>query len=255
MGGDADPGTESTVDSDADPRAHADRPSLSRERIVAAAIAFVDRKGLTALTMRRLGNELGVEAMSLYRYVGGRDDLLEGMVAQMVGRLHLDPDGVRPGPGEGWQAYLQWLAHGVRGLAREHPHVFPLIATRHPAAPWLRPPLRSLRVVEDFLSTLVDRGFTDDGAVAAYRAFSSFLLGHLLLEAAVLGSRTAPAVELTDVARSMPTTSSAVDMRTYPLLRRLEDRLSEDHASAEFERALEDLLDRMERELAGDIPE
>jgi len=214
------------------------RSPLSRERILDAAIAFVDAKGLTALTMRRLGTELGVEAMSLYRYVDGRDDLLEGMVDEMVDRLHLDPDGVRPGPGEGWQAYLQWLAHGVRGLAREHPNVFPLIATRHPAAPWLRPPLRSLRVVEDFLSTLVDRGFTDDGAVAAYRAFSSFLLGHLLLEATVLGSRTAPAMELTDVARSMPTTNSSVDMRDYPLLRRLED-----------------LLDRMKRELAGDLPE
>ena len=231
------------------------RAPLSRERILDAAIAFVDARGLTALTMRRLGTELGVEAMSLYRYVDGRDDLLEGMVDEMVDRLHLDPDGVRPGSGEGWQAYLQWLAHGVRGLAREHPNVFPLIATRHPAAPWLRPPLRSLRVVEDFLSTLVARGFTDDGAVAAYRAFSSFLLGHLLLEATVLGSRTAPAMELTDVARSMPTTNSSVDMRDYPLLRRLEDQLSEDHASAEFERALEDLLDRMERELAGDIPE
>jgi TetR/AcrR family tetracycline transcriptional repressor len=54
-------------------------------------------------------------------------------------------------PTNGWQAYLQWLAHGVRALAREHPNVFPLIAARHPAAPWLRPPLRSLRVVEDFL--------------------------------------------------------------------------------------------------------
>jgi TetR/AcrR family tetracycline transcriptional repressor len=230
------------------------RSPLSRERILDAAIAFVDARGLTALTMRRLGTELGVEAMSLYRYVDCRDDLLEGMVDEMVDRLHLDPDGVRPGPGEGWQAYLQWLAHGVRGLAREHPNVFPLIATRHPAAPWLRPPLRSLRVVEDFLSTLVARGFTDDGAVAAYRAFSSFLLGHLLLEATVLGSRTAPAMELTDVARSMPTTNSSVDMRDYPLLRRLEDQLSEDHASAEFERALEDLLDRIKRELA-DVPE
>jgi TetR/AcrR family tetracycline transcriptional repressor len=233
-----------------------DRQPLTRERIVDAAIAFVDRKGLTALTMRRLGTELGVEAMSLYRYVGGRDDLLEGMVEEMIARLHLDPDGVRPGPGEGWQAYLQWLAHGVRALAREHPHVFPLIATRHPAAPWLRPPLRSLRVVEDFLSTLVARGFTDDRAVAAYRAFSSFLLGHLLLEASLLGSTTAPAVDIIDQGRSAAaTTSQAVDLRQFPILRRLEDRLSEDHAAAEFERALEDLLDRMERDLAGDLPD
>jgi AcrR family transcriptional regulator len=228
-----------------------ERPPLSRERIVAAAIAFVDRSGLTALTMRRLGTELGVEAMSLYRYVAGRDDLLEGMVDQMVEQLHLDPKSGRSGPGDGWQAYLQWLAHGVRQLAQEHPHVFPLIATRHPAAPWLRPPLRSLGVVEDFLSTLVARGFTDDSAVAAYRAFSSFLLGHLLLEAAVTSGRTAPTVDLEDAGRAGADTSRTVDLRDYPLLRRLEDRLSEDHATAEFERALEDLLDRLERDLPG----
>ncbi len=230
-----------------------ERPPLSRERIVAAAIAFVDRRGLTALTMRRLGTELGVEAMSLYRYVAGRDDLLEGMVDQMVAQLHLDPSGGRPGPGDGWQAYLQWLAHGVRQLVQEHPHAFPLIATRHPAAPWLRPPLRSLGVVEDFLSTLVARGFTDDGAVAAYRAFSSFLLGHLLLEAAMRGSRTAPAVDLEDAGRSGAATSCRVDLRDFPVLQGLEDRLSQDHAAAEFERALEDLLDRLERHLPADL--
>jgi TetR/AcrR family transcriptional regulator, tetracycline repressor protein len=232
-----------------------ERPPLSRERIVAAAIAFVDRRGLTALTMRRLGTELGVEAMSLYRYVAGRDDLLEGMVDQMVAQLHLDPSNGGPGR-DGWQAYLQWLAHGVRQLVQEHPHVFPLIATRHPAAPWLRPPLRSLRVVEDFLSTLVARGFTDDAAVAAYRAFSSFLLGHLLLEASMLGSRTAPVVDVEDAGRSgAPTTRTTLESGEFPLLRRLEDRLSEDHAAAEFERALEDLLDRLERDLPDDLPD
>jgi TetR/AcrR family transcriptional regulator, tetracycline repressor protein len=247
MGGEPGPGAGSTVDTGAT----SDRAPLSRDRIVAAAIAFVDRKGLAALTMRRLGTELGVEAMSLYRYVAGRDDLLEGMVEQMVDRLHLDPGSERTGPGDSWQAYLQWLAHGVRAIAREHPQVFPLIATRHPAAPWLRPPLRSLQVVEDFLSTLVARGFTDDRAVAAYRAFSSFLLGHLLLEAAMLGTREVPAVDPGEETRSTaPTAGCDVDLRQFPLLRRLEDRLSEDHATAEFERALEDLLDRLERDLA-----
>ena len=108
-------------------------------------------------------------------------------------------------------------------------------------------------MVEDFLSTLVARGFSDDGAVAAYRAFSSFLLGHLLLEAATVG-RPAPAVAPADEGRSASVTSREVDLRQFPLLRRLEERLSEDHAGAEFERALEDLLDRLERELDGELP-
>jgi AcrR family transcriptional regulator len=113
---------------------------LSRDRIVGAAIDFVDHNGLSSLTMRRLGKALGVEAMSLYRYVNGREDLLEGVIGYMVAQLHLRPEGGQLEPTDGWQVYLQWLAHGVRALARDHPNVFPLIATRHPAAPWLRPP-------------------------------------------------------------------------------------------------------------------
>jgi AcrR family transcriptional regulator len=224
------------------------RPGLSRDRIISTAIDFIDRHGLTALTMRRLGNELGVEAMSLYRYVNGREDLLEGVVDHMVAELHLRSDDALLTATEGWQAYLQWLAHGVRSLAREHPKVFPLIATRHPAAPWLRPPLRSLRVVEDFLSTLIARGFDDARAVEAYRAFSSFLLGHLLLEASLLGAQTGPAEEPLDEGESdVPNADQALDVANFPHIQRLEGKLSEDHATAEFERALEDLLDRLDR--------
>lgn len=216
--------------------------------IIATAIDFVDKRGLTALTMRRLGKELGVEAMALYRYVNGREDLLEGMVDQMVGELHLRSDNALLEATSGWQAYLQWLAHGVRSLAREHPKVFPLIATKHPAAPWLRPPLRSLRVVEDFLTTLISRGFDDNRAVQAYRAFSSFLLGHLLLEAALLGAETGPAEEPLDEGGSdVPNADQNLNLDNFPQIHRLQARLAEDHAAAEFEQALEDLLDRLDR--------
>jgi AcrR family transcriptional regulator len=230
----------------------AQRKTLSRERIIAAAIAFVDENGLTALTMRRLGSALGVEAMSLYRYVNGREDLLEGMVDYMVAQLHLEPTRDELGPADGWQAYLQWLAHSVRALAREHPRVFPLIATRHPAAPWIRPPLRSLRIVEDFLAMLISRGFSDTRAVTAYRAFSSFLLGHLLLEASLLGAETGPAEEPLDEGHSdVPNADQTLDLQKYPHIQRLEGQLSEDHAGPEFERALEDLLDRLDRDITA----
>lgn len=229
----------------------AGRRTLSRELIIETAIDFVDRHGLTALTMRRLGKQLGVEAMSLYRYVNGREDLLEGVVDRMVSELHLRRDHEQPHPASGWQAYLQWLAHAVRTLAREHPNLFPLIATRHPAAPWLRPPLRSVRVVEDFLGTLISRGFSDVHAVVAYRAFSSFLLGYLLLEASVLGARASPpAAPLDEGESDVPNADQELDLDRFPHIRRLEDQLSEDHAGAEFEQALEDLLDRLDRFIA-----
>jgi AcrR family transcriptional regulator len=222
------------------------RPPLSRERIIETAIEFVDRRGLPALTMRRLGKELGVEAMALYRYVNGRDDLLEGIVDQMVAPLQLRPDHAQPT--DGWQAYLRWLAHGVRELTRNHPNAFPLIAARHPAAPCLRPPLRSLRLVEDFLAMLTSRGFSDVRAVMAYRAFSSFLLGHLLLEASHLGAQASPVQEPLDEGKSEDShANQSLDLDRFPHLTRLEAELSEDRAAPEFEHTLEDLLNRLNR--------
>jgi AcrR family transcriptional regulator len=86
----------------------AGRRALSRERIIETAIQFVDERGLTALTMRRLGKELDVEAMSLYRYVNGREDLLEGIVDHLVAQLHLESAGDQLQQTGGWQAYLSF---------------------------------------------------------------------------------------------------------------------------------------------------
>src|SRR4051794_30389855 len=90
-----------------------ERHRLSRERVVDAAIAYIDRNGLASLSMRRLGRELGVEAMALYRHVNGREDLLEGIVDRVMEEVDGEP-GDALSPADGWQAYLQWLAHQVR---------------------------------------------------------------------------------------------------------------------------------------------
>jgi hypothetical protein len=74
------------------------------------------------------------------------------------------------------------MAHGVRRYALAHPHAFPLVATRSPAAPWIIPPIRSLRWVETMLTGLLGEGFSDEQVLFAYRTFNGFLLGHLLLE-------------------------------------------------------------------------
>lgn len=216
------------------------RSALSRPAVVASAIEFVDVHGLPALTMRRLGRELGVEAMSLYRYVSGREDLLEAMVDELIQGLRAS----RPwdAPGDTWQGYLQWLATAVRKLAVDHPQVFPLIATRHPVAPWLRPPLRSLEVVEDFLRVLTSKGFSDDGAVTAYRAFSSFLLGHLLLEAT---QRSGAATVVEDQMEQDPDQHDD-NLSDFPLISRLATQLAKDHTDEEFEVSLENILDRLE---------
>ena len=214
------------------------RQPLSRQLILDEAIASIDEHGLNGLTMRSLGARLGVEAMALYRYVNGREDLLVGVVETLVEQIRVHPGG-RMEPSDGWQGFLQWLAHSVRRVAVEHPTIFPLVATRHPAAPWLRPPLRSLRIVEEFLEALTQRGFSDRPAVEAYRVFSSFLLGHLLLEVSGLG------VDIGPIDEADPDQPAGGDLSEYPHLQRLQHELSQDHSATEFEQSLENLLERL----------
>ena len=203
------------------------RPRLDRGSIVAAAVRFIDERGLGELTMRRLGAYLGVEGMALYRYVAGREALLDAVVEAVA-------DEVRDLP-EAWAEHLRRLAHGMRRIALAHPEVFPLVATRPAAAPWLRPPLRSPRAVESLLRALTSAGFADATAASVYRSFSGFLLGHLLLEVSAAGAETA-AEKNSDIP---------------PIVRRMRRQLSADRAGADFEAALEALLGRVELQLPG----
>lgn len=136
----------------------------------------------------------------------------------------------------GWQDFLVRLAHGVRRVALREPQLFSPAAALAPEAPWARPPLGSLRWMEAFLDALLSYGFDDDEAVTTYRAFTTFLLGQLLLEAA--GRLSAPGAE------RAPSTGA---LAQFPNLFRLQPKLSQDHGAAEFEDSLEALLDRIER--------
>lgn len=221
------------------------RASLSQELIVSTAVAYIEEFGLPGLTMRRLGKALGVEAMSLYRYVPGREELLDAVVDHIVSDMRRDRE-VLDTPRDGWQDFLQRLAHGIRRMALAHPRAFPLVASRPPAAPWLRPPLRSLDWVEMFLQGLEAEGFNDEGAVAAYRAFTSFLLGHLLLEVSALGADVGP-LDVSETATHPEPDVQASELAEFPTVARLADQLAEDRAVVEFEESLENLLDRIAR--------
>ncbi|MEO6794558.1 MAG: TetR/AcrR family transcriptional regulator C-terminal domain-containing protein [Mycobacterium sp.] len=212
--------------------------SLTRAEILDTAMALVDRDGIEQLTMRRLGAACGVEAMALYRHVHGRQDLLGGVVDYVVDQLYDDQLAARRQE-DGWQDYLVRLAHGVRAIAIDHPHLFPTLATRPPEAPWVRPPLRSLRWMETFLDTLISYGFSDEAAVTAYRAYTTFLLGHLLLEVSARGASLSPVED--DLPAKPPS-----DLSHFPHLLRMQAQLSEDHTASEFEEALEALIDRLE---------
>jgi AcrR family transcriptional regulator len=220
----------------ADGRSAATR-RLDRDQILREAVRLIDDYGRDRLTMRRLGGALGVEAMALYRYIPGREQLLDGVVEFVMNELW-EKTMTAPLPGS-WQEYLEELAHGVRDIAVAHPRVFPLVATRPPAAPWLRPPLRSLRWVESFLQALAKFGFTDRDSVQIYRAFATFLLGHLLLESANSDVMTGSVVSDIEFFESN-------DLTSYPRLLSLAGELAQDGYDVEFEDSLEDLINRIQ---------
>ena len=161
---------------------------LSLDRIVTVTLELIDEEGIGAASMRAVSSRLGVRSMSLYRYVQDRDDLFDAVVERIVNELADDPE-VQPRPVDGWRPYLTGMAHGVRRYARGHPHAFPLVATRPPTAPWVNPPLRSLRWVEAMLSGLAREGFSDEQVLFTYRTFNGFLLGYLLLETSAMALR------------------------------------------------------------------
>lgn len=105
--------------------ASADREPLSRQRVLEAALALIDRDGEAGLSMRKLGAEVGVEAMSLYNHVADKDDVLDGVVALLWQEVD-----ARAAPGGTWQQEAREFAAAVRATAHAHPHAYPLVLTR-----------------------------------------------------------------------------------------------------------------------------
>jgi AcrR family transcriptional regulator len=101
------------------------RAPLSRERVLRVALELVDREGVEALSMRRLGRELSVEAMSLYGYVSSKQDLIEGVVEQVF--REMPP--IVPGPGL-WQDRIRRHAAAYRQVLLAHPNAVRLVAGR-----------------------------------------------------------------------------------------------------------------------------
>jgi AcrR family transcriptional regulator len=149
---------------------------LTRELVLSTALELVDAEGLDALTMRRLGQELGRDPMSLYRYAANRAALLDGVSEMVLNKLAIFPDDPN------WQAQLRRIAHDLRLLALRHPNVVPLLVTRPLSTPLGMRPLGTLRPLEQILALLIEAGFTPADALHVYRAYYGFLYGHILNE-------------------------------------------------------------------------
>jgi len=146
---------------------------LSRERILAAAADLADREGLEAISMRRLGQELGVQAMSLYNHVPNKDAILDGLVERVLTEIDLpkaEPD---------WEPELRRCALSAHAALRRHPWACSLamLPAFGPASLAAR-----LRYIESLLQTLRQAGFTSRQASYAYHALDSHTFGFTMWE-------------------------------------------------------------------------
>jgi AcrR family transcriptional regulator len=143
----------------------AERVPLTRERIIATALDLIDEHGLEALSMRRLGSALGVEAMSLYHHVANKDEVLDGVLEQVLLQVEVPPD---EGP---WQDRVRALVRGWRVVALRHPGAFVLVDTR---------PIRSVRgyaPLESAFRILSDAGLSPAAALDAFSVAAALVLG------------------------------------------------------------------------------
>jgi TetR/AcrR family transcriptional regulator, tetracycline repressor protein len=199
----------------------ATRVPLTRERIIVAAVALVDAHGLDALSMRKLGAALGVEAMSLYNHVDNKDDVLDGILDRVLCEVPL------PDPALAWTEQLRVLARGFRSAGLAHPGVLPMFGSR---------PIRTVEAfapLERAYDILRSAGLDPDAALDAFLAMSSFVLGRVLLDMG--GLKVVPSEATIDL--------SAVPTESHPRLVELRRAVVGGHSSREFERGLDLLLE------------
>lgn len=214
------------------------RVTLSRSVILAAAVTLIDRDGVDALTMRALGQSIGFEAMSLYRYTTGRSDVLDGVVDLVMDEVTVPTSDHGPtsaGSPE-WEEELRTIARSFRDVTLAHPHVVPLLVTRSLVLPLPARPTGVLRPVEDFLALSLRAGFCDGDLMHLYRCFWGFLYGHALTELQTVVADPAQR------AGSFRLGSHRPPATAFPHLRSLADDLTRYDGAAELERGMDTLL-------------
>jgi AcrR family transcriptional regulator len=151
-------------------RAAKRRAALSRERILQAAIGLADRDGIESLSMRKLGQELGVEAMSLYNHVRNKVDMLDGMVDVVFSEIDLPADGAN------WRTAMRQRAISARQALLRHPWAIGLMESRATPGP------ATLRHHDAVLGNLRKAGFSVDLAAHAYSILDGYIYGFTLTE-------------------------------------------------------------------------
>jgi AcrR family transcriptional regulator len=200
-------------------RTRAGRAGLSREQVLDAALALVDRDGIAALSMRRLGAELGVEAMTLYHYLPNKDALLDGVVERVMAEAETSPV---DGP---WDQALTEYARSLRATLLRHPGAVLLVATRPAVTP------ETLRAAERGLTLLCAAGFTVGRALDTLNALLLFVVAHAASEVSTTAVNAAGAAGSQDYV-------AALDEREFPLLSTAARTSAGTDDSARFEFAI-----------------
>lgn len=149
------------------------RTPLTRERVLTAAVEFADAQGLGALTMRKLGEVLGVEAMSLYNHVTNKDRLLDGMVDVVFAEIRFPTEGVD------WRTAMRARAVSVRAVLARHPWAITMMEARSSPGP------ATLHQHDAVLGCLRAAGFSLPMAGHAFALLDSFIYGFALTEASL----------------------------------------------------------------------
>jgi AcrR family transcriptional regulator len=149
------------------------RRPLTRQRVLIAALALADRSGVGTLSMRKLADELGVEAMSLYHHVANKDDILDGIVDLVFSEIDLPSDATN------WGAAMRQRAISAREALRRHPWATGRMESRSTPGP------ATLRHHDGVLRILRSAGFSVGMAAHAFSVLDSYIYGFALQEAAL----------------------------------------------------------------------
>jgi AcrR family transcriptional regulator len=213
-----------------------ERGRLSRERIVRTALQIMDEEGLEAVTMRRVGRELGVEAMSLYNHVRDKEDLLDGVSEVVVAEFRWQPDT------DDWVQQGREVAHEWRRLVKAHPNVIRLMMERkHPLAS-----ADALRPTEIALDILRRAGLSERDTAHAFHAIGGYIFGSVMMEIGHLApGRLDPTGEVTpaEMMRSIPP--------GFPCLQQMLPWFMGCDADATFELGLDLLLEGIRAKAAS----
>lgn len=211
------------------------REPLSRTRIVEAAAQVADAGGLAAVTMRSVGKQLGVEAMSLYHHVGGKDELLDELADWIFTRV--DP----PAPTDPWRPAMVARANSARQALGRHPWALGLIESRRHPGP------ATLRHHDAVLGCLRHNGFPVAMAAHAFSVLDSYVYGFVLTE---VNLPMSPGEPVDDLVEEM-----GIPAQEYPHLMEMVAELviGRDYAYAnEFRYGLDLVLDGIEARLDED---